>query len=211
MRAYNKKHDKGSSRIKIPGRHERKKGDRPSHSINPFDINHMYKGRYDRWLVVALEEDVNVEDSYREIEKEILDIFGNDAIYFIPLYVEKLGDKEICLLLFGGYIFVKEPEEGFGNIDFSKMRTIYIKGAISKGNKYDYVKNKDINNFKKSLRKAIREKVPNIGQSIIPKEGLFKGIEGKVVAINKNRMLMTVIFETPSRVVEAPVSFINVQ
>jgi transcription antitermination factor NusG len=175
-----------------------------------FDIDQMYKGGSNKWLVISLSEETEIEENYAIIEYEILNVFGKDTNYFIPVYKEKLGSKEICLVLFDGYVFVQEPKEGFNDIDFNRIRAVHVKSPLAHGGSFTFVKNKDINNFKRELKKKIKGMVPKVGQVVIPKEGVFKDLEGTVIGIDKDRKVLIVRFETSSRVVEAPVPFINV-
>jgi len=177
---------------------------------NYFDIDKMYKGGTDKWLIVSLMEETNIEENYSCIEYEVVSIFGSDAEYFIPLYKEKVGSKEVCLVLFDGYVFIQEPTGGFDSIDFNKTKATHIKGPLMNGITFSYVKNMDINGFKRELKKKLRGMVPKIGQMVIPREGVFKDLEGKVLSIDKKNMCLIVRFETSSRIVEAPVSIINV-
>jgi hypothetical protein len=175
-----------------------------------FDIDKMYKGGTNKWLVLSLSEETELKEHYNTIEYEVRDIFGSDIDYFIPMYKEQVGAKEVCLVLFDGYLFVSEPKKGFDNVDFSRMRTIHLRPPLSSGGAYNYVKNRSINGFKRELKKKIKSMVPQVNQMVIPKEGVFKDLEGTVVSINKKDMTLMVRFETSSRIVEAPVSIINV-
>jgi len=177
----------------------------------PFDLSKVYKGGSDKWLVMSLSEDTSVEEHYKAIVYEIRDIFGPEISYFLPVYKEKVSNKDICFTLFDGYAFVQEPIDGFKSIDFNKLKATHITHPLMKGTSYNYVSNKDINNFKKDLKVKIKSMMPKIGQRVIPKEGVFKDLEGEVIAVNKDTMMLTVRFEASSRVVEAPVSFINVE
>lgn len=175
-----------------------------------FDIDKVYKGGSNNWLIVSLSEDTEMEEDYMNIDYEINTVFGVDVEYFIPIYKEKLGTKEICLVLFDGYIFVQEPRGGFKDIDFNKIRTTHVRSPLISDGSFSYVKNKDINGFKRELKKKIKSLIPKIGSVVIPKEGTFKDLEGTVVSIDRDKMVLIVRFETSSRVVQAPVSFINV-
>jgi len=175
-----------------------------------LNIDNKYKGGSNKWLVVLLSEETSIGDHYNLIEYEIKDIFGQKVDFFIPFYRDKVGDKNICIVLFEGYIFVQEPKEGFSEIDFSKVKTSHVRSPLCSNGTFNYVNNNHINGFKKELRKKIKGMIPNLGQTVIPKEGVFKDLEGKVISIDKKKMILTVRFETSSRVVEAPVSIINV-
>lgn len=175
-----------------------------------FDVDKMYKGGSDRWLTLILSEDTQTEEHYPSIENEIHNVFGSSVDYFIPVYKQKLGSKEICLVLFEGYVFVQEPKEGFGDIELNRLRTTHIRAPLSHRGSNIYINNKDINNFKKEIKKQIKNSAPKVGAKVIPKEGVFKDLEGTVISVNKDKMVLMVRFETSSRVVEAPVPFINV-
>jgi hypothetical protein len=175
-----------------------------------FDIDKVYKGGTDRWLVLSLSEETELKEHYPTIEYEVRDVFGTDAEYFIPMYKEQVGPKEVCLVLFDGYLFIQEPKKGLDHIDFTKMRTVHLRSPLISAGVYSYVKNSNINGFKRELKKKIKSMVPKVSQVVIPKEGVFKDLEGTVVSINKKDMTLMVRFETSSRIVVAPVSIINV-
>jgi transcription antitermination factor NusG len=176
-----------------------------------FDIDKMYKGGSNKWLVLSLSEETVIQEHYPNIEYEIRDVFGYGTNYFIPLHKVQLGVKEICLVLFDGYIFIQEPKEGFTGIDFNRIRATHVRSPLSQGGSFHYVKNRDINNFKRELKKKIKNKVPKVGDTVVPKEGVFKDLEGKVISVDRTKMRLMVRFETSSRVVDAPVPFINVE
>ena len=46
--------------------------------------------------------------------------------------------------------------------------------------------------------------------NVVPKEGVFKDLDGTVISVDKEKKVLMVRFETSSRVVVAPVPFINV-
>jgi transcription antitermination factor NusG len=89
------------------------------------------------------------------------------------------------------------------------MQSPYIKGEIRSRQKSGEMLGSKINDFKKQLLNRIREMAPKRGDVVIPKVGTFKNLEGKVTSVSRNRKTANVIFRTPSRIVEAPISVLN--
>lgn len=174
--------------------------------IRSRDLNHYYSEAGD-WLILELYDDVDLGGLFNNIENDILNIFGEATDYFIPVYSEKVREKCVCINLFDGYVFVKESDTTEDSL--SKMKSEYIKGTLSGPKGLLKVKNENINSFKKKLEHKIKGMVPTKGQRVIPRVGTFKNMEGKVISVNKTKLIARVLFEKSSRVVEAPISVVN--
>ena len=68
-----------------------------------------------------------------------------------------------------------------------------------------------INRYKEELIQKIKNLAPKKGDTIVPKIGTFKSLKGKVLSISRDRMTVTAVFEMSSRIVEAPVSVLNIE
>ena len=175
-------------------------------TIRSRDLKYFYSGE-GGWLILELYDDVDLGGLYNNIENDILNIFGDSSDYFIPVYSEKVREKCVCINLFDGYVFVKESDNTEDAL--SKMKSEYIKGALSGPGGIIKVENESINSFKKKLEHKIKGMVPTKGQRVIPRVGTFKNMEGKVISVNKAKLIARVLFEKSSRVVEAPISVVN--
>lgn len=179
----------------------------PSKVLSSRDPKYRYRSYKDRWFILKLFEDTILEESYIIIEKEIQEQFGIEADYFIPVYSEEVKEKKVCVTLFDGYVFVKKDEDTTQALP--KLNSIYIEGPLTIKDQIQLATCKEINNFKKKLESKIKAMVPKKGQFVIPREGVFKNIEGKVLSVNKKSLIARVLFEKSSRTVEAPINIIN--
>lgn len=196
-----------NSKFKIIKNISTKNRRRKNKILSTKDLDFKYKGRSNKWIIIQLAEDCDLLEKYDAIESDLKKIFGDTADYFIPVYREKVNEKPVSLLLFEGYVFVKCTDTVKEWL--FKERTENLLGPLYENGKCKYINNKDINKFKDDIQKMIRNKIPEKGQTVIPKEGDYKNLEGRVVSVNKNKMIATVVFEKRSRVVEAPINVIN--
>jgi transcription antitermination factor NusG len=170
-------------------------------------LDYRYKSSKDRWLIVELREEYSLKEIYDVVEKHILSTMGSDVEYFLPIYSERINDKSACALLFEGYAFIMQTP---AVEDIShKMKSEHIKGFLSRNKDYVHVTSRDINKFRRDLKKKINSMVPRKGQRVVPQVGVFKDLEGKVLSVDRAKLIATVVFEKPSRIVEAPINVIN--
>lgn len=171
------------------------------------NLDHKYVGRGGKWIIVQLSESCELKEHAEQLVQQIKEAYGEKTEFFLPMYVDYVGNKSVCLVLFDGYFFVRETKE----LDTAglKERTEFIQGPMYKEKQMKYVKNKDINKFKNDIKKKLKTKIPKKGQLVIPKVGNYRNIEGKVISVNRKKMVARVVFSLVSRVVEAPIKIIN--
>ena len=174
-----------------------------------------FLGRGGKWLVVQLSEDCVLQESSLDVVREIKTLCGESVEFFLPLYVEFVQDKPVCLVLFDGYVFVKVSEEiddfCFKDKPDTKDKIQHVIGPLYMNGVSKYVTNRDINQFKRDLKKMLRDKIPKKGQKVIPLVGDYKNLEGEVLFVDKDRMIAKVIFALSSRVVEVFIRVINLE
>jgi transcription antitermination factor NusG len=173
------------------------------------DLDHNYLGRKDRWLIIQLSEDCDLREDAELVVQELKELCGDSVEYFLPLYTEYVQDKPVCLVLFEGYVFVKE-EAGVDNTCF-KERVSKIEGPLLSNGLCQYLKNKDINKFKRDLKQRLKSKVPKKGQTVVPVVGDYKNLEGIVLSIDRKRMIAKIEFALSSRVVVVQIRIINLE
>jgi len=177
--------------------------------VTKESLDFKYRGRSSKWLILQLSEECSLEDKYDIVINDIKNIFGNNVEFFIPVHREKLNNKIVNIVLFEEYVFIKCNDTI--NETLFKERTENIIGPVMSSGKCSFVCNKDINKFKDDLQDVIKSKIPKKGQMVIPREGSYKNLEGKVVLVDKNKMIATVVFEKRSRIVEVPINIINLE
>lgn len=160
-----------------------------------------------KWNIIELAEDITFEEHLNIIEHYTFELFGHNIELFFPLYREKIGDKTAILTLFDGYFFVKSDTKISEYPD--KYRNDCIKGPMKKNRKVVEVPGTKINDLKKELRLRLKELVPKKKQIIIPKIGIFGNLEGEVLSVDRQNYFAIVKFQYSTRIVEAPISFIN--
>lgn len=170
-----------------------------------LDPSYRFKNNEEKWITVLLDDSCDLLQSYKIIEKELEEIFGEDVIYFFPLYIEK-NDSKMVFQLFEGYIFVKCTDSVCEKI-FKK--TEYLDKVLYKGSNPNFVTNRDINKFKTKLKLELEKRLPRKGSKVIAKEGTFKNQEGKVLSVNKKNKTAIIEFQKRTRIVTAKLSVVN--
>lgn len=160
-----------------------------------------------KWVIVELHENTFLEEHYEQIERFLEEEFGPDIEHFIPIYNEKIQGKNACFVLFEGYIFIRRTDSIIQSI-FS-LRNEFIRGALFVNNCLRLITGQRINRFKQEMQDKIRALIPEKGQRVTPKVGVFKNLEGEVLSVDKKKLIALVRFEKPSRIVEAPINIVN--
>lgn len=158
-------------------------------------------------MIIELAEDVTFEEHVFEIERHIIQLFGNDSEYFIPIYQERVQDKIVSLVLFEGYFFIKSSDYVI-NIS-NDIYNEYFKGVMKKRDKVIEISGIKINEFKGEILEKLKKITPKKKQRVMPKIGVFSDLEGEVISIDKRKFIVTVRFKYTTRVIDAPISVIN--
>jgi len=177
--------------------------------LDPQDLDFKYLGKNDKWLIVELTEDCDLKENAESVVQQLKGLCGDGVEYFLPLYTEYVRDKPVRIVLFEGYIFIRVTEE-ITDSSF-KDRTEHISGPLMCGGRCQYLKNREINGFKSELKKGLKDKIPKKGQTVIPKVGDYKNLEGVVLSVDKTKMIAKVEFAFSSRVVEVGIRIINLE
>lgn len=177
--------------------------------INFDDQEYFFKNHDDKWLIVQLNETVMLEDSHHQVENSIIQAFGSETPYYIPVYWEKIQDKEVAYVLCDGYVFITETQAVLDSIQ--KLRNEFMAGPLKFCGRYQTVTTKEVNKFKTDIRNKIHAMLPLKGDKVRPKVGAFKNLEGKVVSVDSQNLTAMVRFIKSSRVVEAPQYVLNLE
>lgn len=160
------------------------------------------------WMILEVNDDgESLYERYELLESEIIRVFGDDTSFFIPAYIEKVKDKTIGIDLIGGYLFVEKNATSEGAL--ATVSSPYIKGRMPEGARSGVTTGANVNSYKKKLTDIIKGLAPKKGAVVVPKVGTFKNLEGKVMSVARDRKSAVVMFKKASRVVQAPVSVLN--
>lgn len=159
-----------------------------------------------KWNIIELAEDITFEEHSEAIERHIEALFC-DTEYFVPFFKEKISDKVVSLVLFEGYFFVRSIPDTVTHPD--KFRSEYIKGPMKKNRIIVEIPGVKINELKHELKLKLKERIPKKKQIVVPKIGIFSHLEGEVVSVDKKNLVAIVKFQYSTRIIEAPISFIN--
>lgn len=160
-------------------------------------------------MIIELADDVTFEEYVEVIEKHIIQLFGTDSEYFIPVYQERVQDKVVSLVLFEGYFFIRSSDY-IVNISY-EIHSEFFKGIMKKQNKIVEIPGKKINEFKDEMLEKLKRIIPRKRQKVIPKIGVFSDLEGEVVSIDRRKFIATVRFRYTTRIIDAPISVINLK
>lgn len=169
--------------------------------------NYKLVDPYSRWIIIELSEDTSLEQHYEHIERTLIEVLGTDADSFIPVYKEKVQGKNVCYILFEGYVFVRRTDAVVK--DIFKLRSEFIKGPLFVDDCMRLVSGVRINEYKNKLRENVKLMIPKEGQRVMPKIGVFKNLEGTVLSVDTDKLIAIVKFERTSRIVEAPINIVN--
>jgi transcription antitermination factor NusG len=172
-----------------------------------LDPDFRFKNNTEQWMTVLLNDSCILLDSYKIIEKELEEVFGDEVIYFLPIYIEKANNKDVGFQLFDGYVFVKRTE--IINEKIFIKKTDYLDKLLYKGSNPCFVTNRDINKFKTKLKLELIKRLPCKGSTIIANEGTFKNQEGTVMSVNKEQKTAIIEFHKRTRIVTAELSVIS--
>jgi len=159
------------------------------------------------WNIIELAEDITFEEHSDAIEHHIKLMFGDDIEYFIPLYKEKVQDKVVSLILFEGYFFVRSRSDILNFPD--RFRCEYFKGPMKRKKIVVEILGVKINELKNELKLKLKARIPRKKQIVVPKIGVFSNLEGEVISVDKKKLVAIVKFQYTTRIVEAPINFIN--
>lgn len=164
-----------------------------------------------KWYIIQLDEDIDLEKNIRNIESALKDIFCDNVRYFIPCYKEIIDNEIIIFSLFDGYIFIENKDIIiYNDIIYLGDNNVYGK-IVRKNNKIAEVSGEDINKIKKDLWETFCKGFPKKGQIIVPKVGVFGGLQGEVVTVVEKDFVAIVKFTYSSIQLEVPVSFLNIK
>lgn len=158
------------------------------------------------WHIFELAEDITFKDHSDILEHHINQMF-NDTEYFVPFFKEKIADKVVSLVLFEGYFFVRSVPEM--SVSPDRYRNEYIKGPMRRKQSLVGIPGIKIIELRQELRLKLKERIPKKKQIVIPKIGIFSNLEGEVIDVDKKNLIAIVKFQYSTRIVEAPISFIN--
>ena len=159
-----------------------------------------------KWVIVELADDITFDDNSEVIEHDAIQLF-HDQPYFIPVYTEEINGETVSVTLFDGYFFVKLSEDLLINCENIKSEN--IKGVMKKNSKIVQINGNKINEFKQEMQDKLLSLAPKKKQFISPKIGILSNLKGEVLSINKKKLIFTARFKCSTRLIEAPVSFIN--
>jgi hypothetical protein len=198
-RKYNKKSPPGSS--------VREESTNAVSTTKTSDGNCLLTEPTSRWLIVELTEDTSLESHYEHIERTIRDTLGSECEYFIPVYNEKVQGKNACCVLFEGYLFIKRTDAVMENV--LKLKSEHIKGPLFVDGCLRLVSGERVNKFKLEMTHKVKDMIPEKGQHVIPRIGVFRNLEGVVLSVNKRTLVALVRFEKTTRIVDAPINIVN--
>lgn len=170
------------------------------------DLKYRFKNNTEKWMAIVLNENYSLLESYKVIERELEELFGEDVIYFIPIYTEKENNSDVGFEFFPGYIFVKKSD--IACIESFK-KTDYLDKIMCEGSNPYYVTNRKINTWKTGMKLELLKKIPKKGSKVIAKEGTFKNQEGTVLSVNTRKKTAIIEFRKRTRIVKAKLSVIN--
>lgn len=161
-----------------------------------------------QWLIIELSE-FGETLNYPELENGVLELFGDNVDYFIPIHREIMGSYVSTSVLFEGYIFVKDStyvRDCLVNLSDFKMFSKVLKGS----GKFQTVDSKTVGLLKRKLKASIKKQL-SLGTKVFIKDGMFKNLTGKVMGIEDNGKKVMVQIERLSRQMVAPIPSTSVQ
>ena len=162
------------------------------------------------WIILELYDTCQIEKQLDTIAAEIKLLFGPEVEYFIPVHVESVGERQLVASLFDGYVFVEIS--GVPNVytKINNIRGSNIAGPLKDGKKsYSTIADSEINRYREELRGRLFSWIPNIGDEVVPKIGMFRNLVGNIVSVDERNNTAKVVFSTRSREVTSDVKLLN--
>ena len=160
----------------------------------------MVKGN--KWLILELSE-IAEDVNYQEIESTIINIFGDNVDYFIPIHHERMGSYISTSILIEGYVFVRDSMEVRENLN-NLQETRIFSGALFFSGKYQTVTSDVIGSLRKKLKNSLKRKFI-VGMRVIVLEGVFKNLKGEVISIEDNGKKVMIKIKRLTREIIAPI------
>jgi len=162
-----------------------------------------------KWLIIQLDEECSLERNHQSIIHDLISAFGKGVKTYLPIHIEKVGEKVIHTILFDGYVFV--CCQGMSDIEgkLDKIRGPLVRGAVPSKRGLQYVDNSEIERYKKLLEKKLKEFIPTKNQKVIAKVGTYRNMEGTVKKVDRKELTATVLFSMRSRDVTDKIKLIN--
>jgi len=203
----NKKKSPGSNK-KVVRRKRRTKAEMAAAASKEFlELKYRFKNNDEKWMTLVLSETTLLLESYKIIEKDLQEIFGDDVKYFLPIYIEKTNNNVVGFQLFEGYVFVKQSE--ISRVEVFTKKTEHLDKVLYRGSNPYFVTNRDINKFKTKLKLELVKRLPRKGSRVLVNDGTFKNQEGIVLSVNKREKTAIVEFHKRTRVVSAKLSVVS--
>lgn len=155
-----------------------------------------------KWLILELSESAE-NPSYREIENAIVETFGPEVDYFIPIHYEKVGSYVSTSVLMEGYVFVKDCEdirESLSNVRDSHM----FRGVLFSGGKISTIDSHVVAGLRRRLKGSLKKHFPT-GVKVRVCDGALKNLIGEVVNVEDGGLKVVVKINRLSREIIAPV------
>ena len=155
----------------------------------------------DQWLILEL-NDLMSNVGYREMEGAILQIFGTNVDYFIPIHNEKMGSYVSMSTLMEGYAFVKDTSAARSSLLNMSDQRIFS-GVLHQAGKYQTISNKAVSELKRKLKKSLKKKF-ELGTKVMILEGTFKNLTGEVIGLEEGGKKVILRIKRISREIIAP-------
>jgi transcription antitermination factor NusG len=155
------------------------------------------------WATFLLHEYVEVSKSVASITRELTNILGDQIEVFVPVQTHNIAAREIQVILFDGYAFVKHD----GSPDFDsrvkRARGSYISSALIYNGKVSYISGKEITKYREKLKEMVFSFIPEVGDLVEGVDGTFANMVGIVLSVDKVAKRSDVKFRTKTREVVA--------
>ena len=161
----------------------------------------MAKAKKNKWLILELNdiEDIN----YHEIESTIINIFGDNVDYFIPIHHERMGSYISTSVLMEGYVFVRDSEDVRQNLNNLQESRLFF-GALFLSGKYQTVSSDVIGSLRKKLKNSLKRKFV-VGMEVLVLDGVFKNLRGEVISIEDSGKKVMIKIKRLTREIIAPI------
>lgn len=160
-----------------------------------------------KWLIFELNESAGSD--YHEIAEALVNFFGDDADFFIPIHHEQMGSYVSKSVLMEGYVFVRDTPEIREVIPSIREQRVLV-NPLFMGGKLQTVDSHTIGALKRKLKNSIKKKI-QVGTQVEIMEGVFKKLTGEVMNVHDGGKKMTVKIHRLSREIIAPLPTTSVR
>ncbi len=165
------------------------------------------------WFILRLCDHIQVTTHLDYIISDLKKIFGSKVDFYIPIHTEFAHGKNVHLPIFEGYVFVKvETAVVKTNIKSIIYRSSVVDSILEKSPRVPYtLTQEEIDRFRLAGKDTADGYYPEIGAKVQTVDGVLKGMDAEVIAVDKEKKAVQIRVTRRCRQVDAWEKLFNIK